>query len=145
ATLPEGVERFGADTLHQRLAQTRNGDELDRLAGVFNSMIARLDDSFHRIREFTLHASHELRTPLTVIRAGMESRLRDAPELSPVDREFLASQIEEIDRLTQITEGLTLLARADAGQMPLKVEPTRLDELVRESFADAQILAQSKG
>ena len=42
-------------------------------------------------------------------------------------------------------DGLTLLAKADAGQVTLKLEPVRLDELVRDNCADAQILAEPNG
>jgi signal transduction histidine kinase len=42
-------------------------------------------------------------------------------------------------------DGLTLLAKADAGLIDLKMERVPLDELVRDSFADAQILAQPMG
>jgi signal transduction histidine kinase len=55
------------------------------------------------------------------------------------------SQVDEIDRLTKIVDGLTLLTKADAGQVVLHREPLQLDELVRESFADANILAQPSG
>ena len=55
------------------------------------------------------------------------------------------SQIDEIDRLTKIVDGLTLLTKADAGQVALHLEPLQLDELVRESFADANILAHPAG
>ena len=39
-------------------------------------------------------------------------------------------------------DGLTLLTKADAGQIKLAREPVRLDELVREACADAQSLAR---
>jgi signal transduction histidine kinase len=42
-------------------------------------------------------------------------------------------------------DGLTLLAKADAGQIILAMEPVRLDELARDNFADAQILAEPHG
>ncbi len=38
--------------------------------------------------------------------------------------------------------GLTLLTKADAGQVGLRLEPIRLDELFRETVVDASILAQ---
>ena len=41
-------------------------DELGHLARVFNSLLARLEQSFEHLRRFTSDASHELRTPLTV-------------------------------------------------------------------------------
>ena len=140
-TLTHAIERVQADNLHQRMERTGNRDELDRLTEVFNSMTKRLDDSFNHIREFTLHASHELKTPLTILRGEIETKLRDTVTSAP-DREFFAAQLDEIARLAKIVDGLTLLAKADAGQVTLALEPVRLDELVRDSFADAQLLAR---
>jgi len=139
--LTESVEKIHEHNLREPLARSGNGDELDRLTDVFNSMTARLDGSFQRIREFTLHASHELKTPLTVLRGELEMALNEENS-SPPQKERLISQIDEIERLTKIVDGLTLLMKADAGQIKLNHEPVRLDDLVRESYADAKILAQ---
>ncbi len=141
ASLTQATEKITAQNLGEKIPRTGNGDEFDRLTEVFNSMLARLDDSFNRIREFTLHASHELKTPLTVLRGETETALRDE-KISPTERERAHSQLEELRRLTQIVDGLTLLAKADAGQVALTLEPLRLDELVRDCFADLQILAE---
>ena len=62
--------------------------------------------------------------------------------ISAPERERATSQLEELRRLTQIVDGLTLLAKADAGLVALTLEPLRLDELVRDCFADLQILAE---
>ncbi|HMJ66101.1 MAG TPA: HAMP domain-containing sensor histidine kinase, partial [Candidatus Binatia bacterium] len=59
-------------------------------------------------------------------------------------REVFANQLEEIQRLTKIVDGLSILAKADRGQITLNSEPVRLDELVRDSFVDAQILAEPR-
>ncbi len=139
--LTEAVEKIHDRNLREPLPRTGNGDELDRLTEVFNAMTARLDGSFQRIREFTLHASHELKTPLTVMRGELETALREE-NFTPVQRERLLSQIDEIERLAKIVDALTLLTRADAGQITLNLETIHLDELLRESFADAKILAQ---
>ena len=130
--------------LRRQLPRSGNGDELDRLTEVFNAMTTRLDDSFQRVREFTLHASHELKTPLTVLHGELETELRDE-KLPAAQRERLASQLDEVQRLSKIVDGLTLLTKADAGQVPLGHEPVRLDEVVRDTFADAQILAEPRG
>jgi len=140
AALTQAAARINEGNLHEQLPATGNGDELDRLTEVFNAMIARLDGSFHRIREFTLHASHELKTPLTVIHGELEMALRDE---GAEHRERLLSQLDEVQRLTKIVDGLSLLTKADAGLINLKREPLRMEELVRDSFADAQILAQA--
>lgn len=140
--LIQAAERIHLHNLKERLPSTGTGDELDRFTEVFNAMTARLDSAFTRVREFTLHASHELKTPLTILRGEMETMMRDDATPS-ARRERLASQLEEIQRLTKIVDSLTFLAKADAGQAVLKLEPVRLDELVRDIFADAQLLAHS--
>jgi signal transduction histidine kinase len=142
--LTETAKRISDSNLKERLPRTGNGDEFDKLTEVFNSMTARLDDSFQRIRQFTLHASHELKTPLTVMQGELETALREE-SLNEMQRERILSQLDEIQRLTGIVNGLTLLTKADAGQVQLKFEPVRLDELVRESFEDSKILAQPFG
>ncbi len=144
AALTRAAERINERNLTEQLPRTGSGDEFDRLTEVFNAMTARLHGSFTRIREFTLHASHELKTPLTVLCGETESVLRDE-SLSPAHRDRAASQLEEFRRLTAIVDGLTLLAKADAGLIQLAFAPVRLDELVRDSFADTQILGQASG
>jgi signal transduction histidine kinase len=144
AELTEAINKIHERNLREPLSRTGNGDELDRLTEVFNGMLARLNDSFNRTREFTLHASHELKTPLTVLCGETETALRDE-SLSAAERERAASRLDELRRLARIVDGLTLLAKADAGQVALKLEPVRLDELVRDNFADAQILAEPHG
>jgi signal transduction histidine kinase len=139
--LTAAAEKIHDGNLNQQLPRSGNGDELDRLTEVFNAMIARLDGSFARIREFTLHASHELKTPLTVLHGELETALSEN-NLPAAQRERLASQLDEIQRLAKIVDGLTLLTKADAGQIELKREPVALDEIVRDVFADAQILAR---
>src|SRR3569833_3014999 len=142
--LTRAVEQKHDRNLRERLPGSGNGDELDRLTEVFNDMTSRLDKSFHRIREFTLHASHELKTPLTVMRGELETALGDK-NLTVAQKELLLSQVDEIERLARIVDGLTLLTKADTGQITLNFLPVRLDELVRESVADAKILAQPQG
>lgn len=138
--LTEAAERIRADTLLESLPRTGNGDEVDRLSEVLNETTRRLDGSFQRIREFTLHASHELKTPLTVIRSELETALTEEGQ-SMRERERISSLLEEIERLTHIVDSLTFLTKADAGQLKMKKSPVGLDELLRESVEDIQALA----
>ena len=144
AALTAAAERVHDGSLRTQLPRTGSGDELDRLTEVFNQMTARLADSFQRIREFTLRASHELKTPLTVMRGGLETTLREQ-SLSAEQRENLLGEIDEIDRLAKIVDGLTLLTKADAGLIALNDEPVALDDLVRDAAGDGEILAQPHG
>ena len=141
--LTRAVERTHERNLRQQLPRSGNGDELDRLTEVFNAMTARLDQSFQEIREFTLHASHELKTPLTVMQGEIETACREE-SLTDVQRDRLLSQLDEVQRLAKIVDGLSLLTKADAGQVSLARDPVQLDELLREAFEDMQHLGQSE-
>jgi len=143
AALTRAAERVNEHNLREQLSRTGNGDELDRLTEVFNHMTERLDDSFQRIREFTLHASHELKTPLTVLHGELETWLGQENLATP-DRQRLESELDEVQRLTTIVDGLTLLTKAGAGLVRLAREPVPLDELVREAAGDAQSLARPR-
>lgn len=136
--LAAAAEQLQLHNLRQELPRTGNGDEVDRLSKTLNETNARLLDSFIRIREFTLHASHELKTPLAILHGEIEAAMGDTS--TPAQREMFASQLDEIQRLSKIVEGLTLLAKADTGQLALAREEVRFDELVRDSLADAEIL-----
>ena len=143
--LADGVARIDANRLQEPLPRSNNGDEVDRLTEAFNATTARLHRSFQQVREFTLHASHELKTPLTVMRAQIETALRDAEDLSDSQREWMESHLDEIQRLAGLVDALTLLAKADAGVLPIDRQPVALDELVRELNEDALILAEPGG
>lgn len=142
--LTRTAQRINEHNLSERLPRSANGDELDRLTEVFNAMTERLEQSFLHIREFTLHASHELKTPLTVMHGELENALQDET-LSATQRERARSELEEVHRLAKIVDALTLLTKADAGLITLEFKPLALADLVRDCFADAQILARSSG
>ncbi|MBL9176386.1 MAG: HAMP domain-containing protein [Verrucomicrobiales bacterium] len=144
-SLSEAVERVDSLNLGKPLPRSRRGDEVDRLAAAFNVMTARLDEGIRHIHEFTLHASHELKTPLTVMRAQLETVLREAPFPVPDHLQWVEGQIDEVNRLTRIVDSLSLLTKADAGLVTLEQRPVNLRELVVESYEDAQVLASPRG
>ena len=143
-TLTRAAEHIHEDSLHRRIPVRGTGDEIDRLASVLNDMTSRLDTSFQRVREFTLHASHELKTPLTILRNGFEHSLAD-PEVPERHRDRLYVWLDEAERLNRIVSGLTLLTQADAHQVTLENETVDLAELVRDAAGEAEILGQSQG
>src|SRR6266496_4964286 len=62
---------------------------------------------------FTADASHELRTPLTAMQTEIEVALRDA-KLPPKEaRALLESNLEEVRRLEDLSNGLLALANQD--------------------------------
>jgi len=139
----EAAHRISAERLAERLQETGTGDELDRLAKTLNEMLGRLDEAFNQIRRFSADASHELQTPLTILRGELEVALR-APRSPQEYRQVLQSALEEIDRIASLTDGLLLLARADAGVLRMDRQPVDLADLVADAYGRVKVLADSR-
>lgn len=69
---------------------------------------------------FIADASHELRTPLTAIKTEIEVALRDKHLSLAAAKTYLASNLEEIDKLKNLTNNLLTLSRVKSqAQLPL--------------------------
>ncbi len=136
AATAEEIGRTG--DLSRRLPPVRTKDEVGALTGSFNGMLDRLESAQNGLttalagqRQFVADASHELRTPLTTIRTNAEF-MREHPDVAPADRaEAIADIASESARMSDLVDGLLLLARADAGA-PLEIRPVDLSALVEE-------------
>jgi heavy metal sensor kinase len=138
------AEHITSENLNARLPAGSVNDELGHLAGVFNKLLARLEESFEQLRRFTADASHELRTPLTSIRSVGEVALQTS--LTPEDyRDAIGSMLEEVNRLTELVESLLTISRADAGRIQLHPAPIAVVSLVREAAALFEVLIEDKG
>ena len=105
----------------QRLPVPPADDEIADLGRTLNEMLDRLESAIERERRFVADASHELRTPLSILRTEVDLALatgRDPSEL----RAALESAGEEVDRLSRLAEDLLLIARADSGRLPVRLE-----------------------
>jgi heavy metal sensor kinase len=132
-----------SQNLNQRIKPPKVKDEIARLIETFNEMISRLDQSFRQIKQFTSDASHELKTPLTILKGEVEVTLRKERE-SPEYQQTLKSNLEEINRMSQIVDDLLLLSKADSGELRLNKEDLNLTEILNEVVSQMNILAQSK-
>jgi len=141
--LTRAAERIDPNNLRESLPRSFNGDEVDRLSQVLNATNQRLSAAMNEIHEFTLHASHELKTPLTILHSEIETAL-GTWTISGAQKESLASQLDEIQRLTRIVEALGLMARADSGQVNFEQEPVAFHELVHDTIEDAAVLARPR-
>jgi heavy metal sensor kinase len=133
-----------AKNLSERLPLLGTGDELDHLSETLNAMLARLEDSFRRITQFTADASHELRTPVAIIRTTAEV-IRKKPRTEKEYAEALDRILAESERTSELIEDLMVLARADANNEDTVHEPIALAELAETSCTDARVLAEAVG
>lgn len=108
------ARRIMAGDLHERLAVTGAGDELDRLAENFNAMLERISELMQGLREVSDNIAHDLKTPLTRLRNRAEAALRGGGD-NGAHREALTAVIEESDSLIRVFNALLMIARAEAG------------------------------
>jgi two-component system sensor histidine kinase MprB len=111
-------------------------DELGRLAGSFNTMLAALEDSARSQRRFVADASHELRTPLTSLRTNIEVLAR-ADDMPADERErLLADVVEQLAEMSELVAELVALDRAQ--EDPDARDDVRLDLLAAEAVERAR-------
>jgi two-component system, OmpR family, sensor histidine kinase CiaH len=102
-------------------------------------------DSLRRQREFAADASHELRTPLTVLRASVEDLRRNPKQPVSEVGTALEDMTAEVDHMTELVEGLLLLARADSGVLELQREEVDLADAAAAALGELTPVAQEHG
>jgi two-component system sensor histidine kinase MprB len=105
--------------------QAGEEDELGRLAGSFNTMLAALERSRLAQRQLVSDASHELRTPLTSVQANLDA-LAMGDELPARERaRILTAAQAQLRELTVLVGDLVDLSKTEVQEV--EVEDVRLD------------------
>lgn len=125
-----------ADDLSRRVPYMERPDEIGVLARAFNQLLERLESLFQTQQRLLADVSHELRTPLTTIRGNADLMRR----MGEAGDESLAIIQEEADRMTRLVGDLLLLARADAGSLPLERNKVELDGIFFEVYRQVSLL-----
>ena len=115
-------------SLDQRMSADHVPAELKEPVQALNAMLARLEDSFARLSQFSADLAHEIRTPLHNL-LGSNSLALNQSRSAAEYQEVLASNIEEYERLNRMAENLMFLARAEHGQRPLQLHVLDLGEV----------------
>jgi K+-sensing histidine kinase KdpD len=139
----------------------RRAEEAETAKAEVERLYYELQDSFERssqakalkqserLKSALLDAvTHDFRTPLTSIKASATAMLDDiyATERDNAEqaldrdarKEMLQVIDEEADRLDRFVEGLTKLARIDAGDMRLQLQPAAVEEIVGTALRRAE-------
>ncbi|WP_414544577.1 sensor histidine kinase [Nostoc sp. CCY0012] len=129
------TQKFAAGQLEARLPLS-DIPELHRLGTSFNQMAASLEGVEARRRELIGDMTHELRTPLTVVRGYLEELADGEMEPSP---EIYRRLAKETRRLERLVNDLQELSKAEAGYLPINIQPVNLFPLLEslvEKFSD---------
>ncbi len=117
-------------------------DELGELAASFNEMAGSLEATERRRLQLVGDVAHELRTPLTTLDGYLEGLEDGVIEPSEATWRLLRA---ETGRLTRLVNDLSELWRAEAHQLPLRIEAVDLAALAGEVVDRFAPLAAARG
>lgn len=140
------VAALSAADLHRRVGDDEWPQELKPLATNFDQLLARLEDAFGRMSQFSADIAHELRTPLHILQGEAELALTKGGSNAEY-RTCIESAAEEYQRLAAMVDALLFLARAEQPAAQLDRKPLRLDQEIAavcdfyQAMADEQAVA----
>ena len=137
------AEEISADDLSSRIEPGKRKDEIGALVNTFNNMIARLEKSVGKIKQFSGDVSHELRTPLTIIRGEIEVLLRKKRSQEDY-RKTLMSVLEETYQMEKIIDDLLFLSRLEALSTAQFAQEIQLDDILLRVFESREPAAKKK-
>ena len=132
-----------AQQLSHRLPVESVPLELAELAQSLNDMLARLEEAFLRLSEFSSDIAHELRTPVSNLMTQTQvalSRARSADEYHGI----LESNAEEFERMARMISDMLLLAKAENGLVVPNRQVVHLAAEVQSLFDYYDAVAEEK-
>lgn len=126
------LESVNERHLEARIPMRGTGDLVDRHAEALNRVLARLEESFARMSDFSADVAHELRTPVNRILNLTDVALLGS-EAGSAERALDAIR-DAAEQMRRLIEDMLLLARGEEGRLAPKREPVDvaalLDDLV---------------
>lgn len=144
AAVDHAIGRVMAGHLGERLPVRGRGDELDRLAGSVNAMLAEIERLVGEICGVGDSIAHDLRTPLTRTRARLE-RSRNLAHTQAEFHETLDRAVAWIDQTLAIITAVLRIGEIEHGRRRAAFAPVDLAPLVREVAELYDPIAEEKG
>lgn len=142
AQLTSAARLVAGGRFEARVPDPGMGPELDELAGAFNHMAARLDESEGLRRRLLSDVAHELRTPVATLSAQLES-IEDG--IVPLDAGTVQVLRDQGARLTRLAEDLAAVTRAESGDVRLDRSRQDPADLVASAAAAIGPRAEAAG
>ena len=117
--------------LSRRMPVNRRNNEFDQLSRTINSMLQRLEQLMHGMRNVTDNLAHDLRKPLNRIRNRLEVILLE-PRDDDTYRETIARTVEDTEELIATFNALLSIARAESGERRQDWDEVDLTELLEQ-------------
>ena len=127
--LAHQLHQVSAGNLGIRFDGSQQPKELQPIVTQFNALLERLESSYRQLSNFNADVAHELNTPLTTLITSSELELRNSKPDSQL-RELLGSNLEELQRMSEIIKSMMFLSRAEQGVKPRHSLVTSVAEVV---------------
>ncbi|MEO4046527.1 heavy metal sensor histidine kinase [Pseudomonas sp. CAU 1711] len=134
---------MSARSLQERIPLEPVPLELQQLVLSFNAMLARLEDAFRRLSNFSADIAHELRTPLSNLMTHTEVVLSRKRDIAAYE-ENLQANLEDLRRMARMIDDMLFLAKADNGLIVPQQTEVELAELVARLFDYYRLLAEER-
>lgn len=118
--LAAAAARITPNRLSMRIALEDLPPDLRAHGETFNAMLARLEEAFNRLSDFSSDLAHELRTPINNLMIQTQVTLASERECADYQR-TLETNLEELGRLSRMVSDMLFLARADTRQHALSL------------------------
>ena len=129
--MSESAHDISESHLDLRLAVPPGNDEIAKMAGTLNKLLAKLERDFQFEEALVGQLSHELRTPLTILRGRNEMTL-ERHTMGAAVKGVLEDNLADIDQIVALLNSLLNLARIE-GRMDLVVrKPCDLAPILRD-------------
>jgi len=147
------VERFKDGDMSARVPESNSDSELAVLGNTFNHMADTILANIEELkkvdslrRELIANVSHDLRNPLAIINGYIETLQIKGDKISKEDQEkYLRIIAGSTDKLTKLVADLFDLSKLESGQMQVKLERLKVQELLFDSVLKYELLAGTKG
>jgi signal transduction histidine kinase len=93
-----------------------------------------LEQAVEEQKRFIADASHELKTPLTALKTEIEVALRDKKMTGSDAKNLLRSNLEEVEKMKQLTNYLLALSRYDNSNRSLQTQKVEIEEIINRSI-----------
>jgi two-component system OmpR family sensor kinase/two-component system sensor histidine kinase BaeS len=124
-----------------RQVEVEGSVEMAEVGQAFNEMTAALEEAETLRQNLVADVAHELRTPLSVVQGNLRAILDD---VYPLDKAEVSRLYDETRLLSRLVDDLQELALADAGQLPLNVQPTDVGLVVRHTVENLALAAEAQ-
>ena len=136
--LPQNGSALPRDELTLLINLAREADQ--RVA----SQMQELERMENYRREFLGNVSHELKTPIFAIRGFAETLLSGALDDEHVRRSFVKKVLRNANRLGNLAEDLSSVARIEMGELSMDIQPFNLLELGQEVLESLESMASDR-